>query len=441
MKELLINGETYSYCYKGQPLMSCPKMNDYNVTSTDIENYEKFQSKCKKYNDKIADTEWSLCKYLGTPITIIEILTYIYCNFHTVFSYCLKFYSSTPIWVILYLIFVFSLPFCWALMMASTIQGVLFYHFMPKRICIWLVKLLMKKPVPPRNMAEIEKYSSDFKIYNDNLMKYETEYVGIQLIDYDIEKFGQECVDGLILKLTKYAEEENKRIKEHNMRQSRDYWFKLDPYDFEEEVAHWYEKKGYKATVTAKSGDGGVDIILQKGGESMYVQCKRFTSSKVDRPTLNALYGVMCADGVRKGAVACLLGTTSEAKEFAEKVGIEIVTIKQLCPRIDLFHNINLREKIDATPKKNNEWWCQIGNVMMQTICYQTEESAQMAISTWKRKELYHPLLYRGVYFIVYLGDNNFESVENWVNERAKQKSKVAPTRHKSRYYSNYYRS
>ena len=71
----------------------------------------------------------------------------------------------------------------------------------------------------------------------------------------------------------------------------------LSGYSFEEFVAHLLETMGYHARVTAKSGDGGIDIIAHKdklGFEPpvIKVQCKRKTDT-VGRPEVQQLMGAV----------------------------------------------------------------------------------------------------------------------------------------------------
>ncbi len=72
---------------------------------------------------------------------------------------------------------------------------------------------------------------------------------------------------------------------------------KLDGYEFEHFVAHILECMGYKARVTSKAGDGGVDIIAHKdelGFEPpiIKVQCKKSVSSNGE-PEVNQLLGAL----------------------------------------------------------------------------------------------------------------------------------------------------
>lgn len=72
---------------------------------------------------------------------------------------------------------------------------------------------------------------------------------------------------------------------------------KLNGYEFEYFVAHILECMGYKARVSSKSGDGGVDVIAHKdelGFEPpiIKVQCKKSTTSNGE-PEVNQLLGAL----------------------------------------------------------------------------------------------------------------------------------------------------
>lgn len=72
---------------------------------------------------------------------------------------------------------------------------------------------------------------------------------------------------------------------------------KLDGYEFEHFVAHILECMGYKARVSSKSGDGGVDVIAHKdelGFEPpiIKVQCKKSITSNGE-PEVNQLLGAL----------------------------------------------------------------------------------------------------------------------------------------------------
>lgn len=107
----------------------------------------------------------------------------------------------------------------------------------------------------------------------------------------------------------------------------------VDPYQFESFVAHLLECMGYYARVTAKSGDGGVDIIAHKdqlGFEPpiIKVQCKQTTSS-IGRPDVTQLLG-----NVEQGehGLFVALGTyTRDAREYdRSKPNLRLIDGEQL---------------------------------------------------------------------------------------------------------------
>ena len=122
------------------------------------------------------------------------------------------------------------------------------------------------------------------------------------------------------------------------------YYRSMDPYKFESEVAKLYEEKGYSVEVTSKSNDEGKDIILTKDNEVTYVECKRFNeNTNVSRPIVQKLYGVMVADGVKKGIVVSTSGFTKEAIEFSMKkdVSIELIDSQALMEMLKPSLKIN----------------------------------------------------------------------------------------------------
>lgn len=71
------------------------------------------------------------------------------------------------------------------------------------------------------------------------------------------------------------------------------WWWTLDGWQFEQEVAKIFILNGYKATVTKGSGDGGVDIIVEKEGYRGIIQCKHYKNPVPPEP-IRALWG--CKD-------------------------------------------------------------------------------------------------------------------------------------------------
>lgn len=114
-----------------------------------------------------------------------------------------------------------------------------------------------------------------------------------------------------------------------NAQKQRDYWRDLDAYEFESEIAHLLRRKGFKATVTKGSGDGGVDIEALKSSELWAVQCKRYKSSVGPAP-VRELYGVVQAGKYNRGCVVTTGIFTKGANDFAKDTGISLIDLDDI---------------------------------------------------------------------------------------------------------------
>ena len=121
----------------------------------------------------------------------------------------------------------------------------------------------------------------------------------------------------------------------------------MNPQSFEKYVAGIYEKEGYDVTVTPYSGDYGVDVIAEKGGERIAVQVKQYGGSarKVNRQMVMELHGAAAYAGCNKAVIATNGDVLPDAFEVARKIGVEIRYIDS---------EPSLRPVIDAC-KKNNK--------------------------------------------------------------------------------------
>lgn len=95
---------------------------------------------------------------------------------------------------------------------------------------------------------------------------------------------------------------------------------------FEALVGEAFRRKGYAVTETGGGGaDGGIDLILKRGGETFLVQCKHWKAYKVGVNTVRELYGVMAAEGATGGFVVTSGVFTDEARAFAAGRNIELL--------------------------------------------------------------------------------------------------------------------
>jgi restriction system protein len=76
--------------------------------------------------------------------------------------------------------------------------------------------------------------------------------------------------------------------------------FELHPRLFEETVASVFRDRGFHARVTSYSGDGGIDVILERGGETIGVQVKRY-KNVISAEQIRSLAGALFIGGYTKG--------------------------------------------------------------------------------------------------------------------------------------------
>ncbi len=96
--------------------------------------------------------------------------------------------------------------------------------------------------------------------------------------------------------------------------------------EFEELTAEAYRRKGYAVERTGGAGDGGVDVILRRDGQTTLVQCKRWRAWTVGVKVVRELRGVMASEGAERGIVVSCGEFSSEAAAFAEDNGIDVVS-------------------------------------------------------------------------------------------------------------------
>jgi restriction system protein len=101
---------------------------------------------------------------------------------------------------------------------------------------------------------------------------------------------------------------------------------KIDWFQFEKIVALTYRKLGY--TVNRRGGaspDGGIDLIIEKDGIIKAVQCKQWRTWNVGVKPVREFLGALTDAKIEKGVFITLRGYTGDAKQLAEKHGIEIL--------------------------------------------------------------------------------------------------------------------
>ncbi len=99
--------------------------------------------------------------------------------------------------------------------------------------------------------------------------------------------------------------------------------------DFEALVADAYRYYGWDVTevgALSKGGpDGGVDLVLRRGGEVVAVQCKCWRERVVGVRPVRELKGALADCGAQRGIVAATGRFTADAVAYAERNGVQLL--------------------------------------------------------------------------------------------------------------------
>lgn len=120
-----------------------------------------------------------------------------------------------------------------------------------------------------------------------------------------------------------YEKEEAERTKaaqeayERQVKASTEYWTSLTGHEFEEALTDLFCGLGFEATMTNRSGDGGVDITVIGDRGRIAIQCKRY-KKPVGVAVIRELYGAAAAGGYKMGVLAVTGGVTKGVREFIE---------------------------------------------------------------------------------------------------------------------------
>lgn len=95
----------------------------------------------------------------------------------------------------------------------------------------------------------------------------------------------------------------------------RGWWWNLDGWEFEEEVAKVFRLNDYTADVTQKVSDGGIDILMYKDNKKIIVQCKHY-GEPVSVSVARELNGVRDDFQADELILVASSGVTKSCKDF-----------------------------------------------------------------------------------------------------------------------------
>ena len=117
----------------------------------------------------------------------------------------------------------------------------------------------------------------------------------------------------------------------------------MKPDEFEEYITNLFNRLGYKAEKVGGSYDGGIDVIIKKGEEIGYIQCKKFITREVPVGAVRDFYGAFIGKlATSNGYFISTNKFTLEAIKFAEDKPIELVDHFKLIKYIKMADKNNI---------------------------------------------------------------------------------------------------
>lgn len=101
---------------------------------------------------------------------------------------------------------------------------------------------------------------------------------------------------------------------------------RLSPSGFEEYIGDLFEARGYqRVNIRGGSGDQGADILAEKDGERVAIQCKLYKKGIVGPHEVRALIGSLQLTEAQRGILITTSTFSVQAERMGEEAGIEMV--------------------------------------------------------------------------------------------------------------------
>jgi restriction system protein len=111
---------------------------------------------------------------------------------------------------------------------------------------------------------------------------------------------------------------------------------KIDWFQFERLIEIIYQHRGFEVKrLGGANPDGGVDLILKSVTEHFGVQCKHWRKSAVGVEEIREFLGALTDSKIPKGIYVTMVGYSNEAKQLADKHGIQILKESDLVKMLE----------------------------------------------------------------------------------------------------------
>ncbi|WP_337913709.1 restriction endonuclease [Cohnella zeiphila] len=121
---------------------------------------------------------------------------------------------------------------------------------------------------------------------------------------------------------------------------------KMSGVQFEEHLAYFFSRLGYKVKGTSTTGDQGVDLILKKNNETIAIQAKRYDPSKsVGNSAIQEVIAGKIIYDCSDGWVITTSYFTKSAIQLASKAGIRLIDREKL---IKMLSDVEREDQFDV---------------------------------------------------------------------------------------------
>jgi restriction system protein len=106
---------------------------------------------------------------------------------------------------------------------------------------------------------------------------------------------------------------------------------RMDWNEFEMLTGEAFRRQGYDVTENGLGGaDGGIDLILRKGGRTTLVQCKQWRTRQISVNVVREMFGLLTHHRADDVKIVALGDYTPDARRFAQGKPIELVDGSEL---------------------------------------------------------------------------------------------------------------
>jgi hypothetical protein len=144
-------------------------------------------------------------------------------------------------------------------------------------------------------------------------------------------------IGGVLYGLWTWLQETRSKRREHLQAVAAFRWDpNMNPIEFERHCADFLNLSGWAATTTRGSGDQGIDVLAEKAGLRVVLQCKKY-GRPVGNKAVQEAHAAKAFARAHKAAVVSNMGYTPAAHRLAKSTGVLLLHFTDLASADQLF--------------------------------------------------------------------------------------------------------